>query len=144
MKYVLEWSCVGYVDFYISLTIDQRCYSHLPRVIFTPIPISSSHSLCRPFPPTACLVMADHYLPINTSSSVSNSSRNPILTRHSSSPSAFIVIDTNFLLSHLTLIQSIQAWHSKYRHAIVLPWIVIEECYYFNNYSNDSERPKGK
>jgi hypothetical protein len=42
--------------------------------------------------------------------------------------SAYIVVDTNFLLLHLTLIESIQAWHSKYRHIILLPWVVIEEC----------------
>ena len=43
-------------------------------------------------------------------------------------PAAFIVVDTNFLLLDLTLIQSIQAWHSKYKHVIVIPWTVIEEC----------------
>ena len=42
-------------------------------------------------------------------------------------PSAFIVVDTNFLLSDLTLVLSVQAWHSKYKHVIIIPWTVIEE-----------------
>ena|SRR5271163_1831151 len=42
-------------------------------------------------------------------------------------PSAFIVVDTNFLLSDLTLVMSVQAWHSKYKHVIIIPWTVIEE-----------------
>ena len=36
-------------------------------------------------------------------------------------------MDTNFLISNLVLIESIQAWHSKYKHVIVIPWAVIQE-----------------
>ena len=50
--------------------------------------------------------------------------------RTNETPSAFIVLDTNFLLSNLTLVQSVQAWHSKYRHVILIPWTVIEERNY--------------
>ena len=42
-------------------------------------------------------------------------------------PSAFLVVDTNFLLSNLTLVQSLQAWHSKFKHVILIPWTVIQE-----------------
>ena len=44
-----------------------------------------------------------------------------------SQPSAFLVVDTNFLVSDLTLVQSVQAWHSKFKHVIVIPWTVIQE-----------------
>jgi len=43
------------------------------------------------------------------------------------SSSAFIVVDTNILLDDLTLIQSVQAWHSKFQHVIAIPWTVIDE-----------------
>lgn len=42
-------------------------------------------------------------------------------------PSAFLVVDTNFLVSDLTIVQSVQAWHSKFKHVIVIPWTVIQE-----------------
>jgi PIN domain len=42
-------------------------------------------------------------------------------------PSAILVVDTNFLISDLTLVQSVQAWHSKFKHIILIPWTVIEE-----------------
>ena len=45
----------------------------------------------------------------------------------SPTPSAFLVVDTNFVLRDLTLVQSVQAWHSKFRHVIVIPWTVMQE-----------------
>ena len=52
----------------------------------------------------------------------------PRLLQHdSTTPSAFLVVDTNFLITDLTLIQSVQAWHSKFSHVIVIPWIVMQE-----------------
>ena len=66
--------------------------------------------------------LANQFVP-----TVDSYTRGKSLQRDIHSPSAFIVVDTNFLISHLTLVESIQAWHSKYRHVIVLPWTVIEE-----------------
>jgi predicted ribonuclease YlaK len=42
-------------------------------------------------------------------------------------PSALLVLDTNVLLDDLTLIQSIHAWHSKFKHTIAIPSTVIDE-----------------
>lgn len=54
-------------------------------------------------------------------------------TKHNpyAEPSAFLVVDTNFLVSNLTLVQSVQAWHSKFQHVIVIPWTVIQERTFF-------------
>jgi hypothetical protein len=48
----------------------------------------------------------------------------------SPTPSALLVVDTNFLLRDLTLVQSVQAWHTKFRHVIVIPWTVMQERMY--------------
>jgi hypothetical protein len=42
-------------------------------------------------------------------------------------PSALLVLDTNVLLDDLTLIQSVHAWHSKFKHTIAIPSTVIGE-----------------
>lgn len=38
-----------------------------------------------------------------------------------------LVIDTNFLLSHLAIIEELRSLHHQYEYYIVIPWIVIQE-----------------
>ena len=79
------------------------------------------------FSHAACFAMAGQAA--STSTSIFSSTTHNVnqIEAHEKPPSAFIVVDTNFLLSHLTLVQSVQAWHSRYKHCVVLPYIVIEE-----------------
>ncbi|KAA8912652.1 hypothetical protein TRICI_003425 [Trichomonascus ciferrii] len=38
-----------------------------------------------------------------------------------------LVLDTNFLISHLPLLDEVRELHPQYGHVIVVPWIVIQE-----------------
>lgn len=38
-----------------------------------------------------------------------------------------LVLDTNFLISHLPLLEEVKELHPQYGHIIVVPWIVIQE-----------------
>lgn len=51
----------------------------------------------------------------------------PIKLTPSSGLKPFLVLDTNFLISHLPLLEEVQELHPQYGHTIVVPWIVIQE-----------------
>lgn len=38
-----------------------------------------------------------------------------------------LVLDTNFLISHLSLLEEVRVLHEQYGHIIVIPWVVIQE-----------------